>query len=336
MNKRLKGFILAVTVSVVVLMGVGCSNNKNVSEKNNISTTDFEAVDYIYSDGAVEYEVKVKDAKTKAVTLSQFMTEMLLALGLEDKMVGTALLDNPILPEFEEAYKKIPELKIGEGHSVSKEGFLALNPDFVSGWDSSISEQTTGAPDELISKGIAPFIAKSYSVDATIETVYEDFILLGKIFGVEDKANEVVEKMKKDIKVVTDKVGDIEEKDRIKMMVYDSGENDAMVVGAGLGNNLIQLAGGNNIYGNDANKPYINVSWESVVANNPEVILVTDFLAGTPVEEKINFLKSHPALKDVPAIKNNKIYVVGLADLSPGIRNPKLIEKMNGYFFEEK
>ncbi len=35
------------------------------------------------------------------------------------------------------------------------------------------------------------------------------FELLGKIFGVQDKAKEVIGKMKSDIKVVTDKVGDI-------------------------------------------------------------------------------------------------------------------------------
>ena len=63
--------------------------------------------------------------------------------------------------------------------------------------------------------------------------------------------------------------------------------------------------------------------------------IVTDYLAGSPVEEKIEFLKSHPALKNVDAIKNNKIYVVGLADLSPGVRNPKVIEKMYGYFYGE-
>ena len=263
------------------------------------------------------------------------MTEMLLALDLGDRMIGTALLDNPILPEFKEAYEKIPQLKIGEGHSVAKEGFMATGADFVSGWDSSISEQTTGSPQELIEKDIAPFMAKSYSADATVETVYEDFELLGKIFGVQDKSTEVINKMKSDIKSVTDKLGNMKYEDRVKMMVYDSGEKDAMVVGSGLANNLIELAGGSNIFGKDAEKPYINVSFESIVAQNPEVILVTDFMAGEPVKEKIEFLKSHPALKDVSAIKNNKIYVVGLADLSPGIRNPKLIEEMYGYFHGE-
>ncbi|MBW6411366.1 ABC transporter substrate-binding protein [Clostridium weizhouense] len=338
MNNKLIKFIITLTIATLSVSAVGCSNNgkDNVKKTNaEVHESNFETVKFVYSDGAKDYDVTVKSPRQKAVTLSQFMTEMLLALGLGDRMVGTALLDNPILPEFEEAYNKIPVLKIGEGHSVSKEAFIATGADFVSGWDSSISEQTTGAPDELISKDITPFMAKSYRADSTVETVYEDFELLGKIFGVQDKAKDVITKMKSDIKVVTDKVGDIKEEDRVKMMVYDSGQNDAMVVGAGLANNLINLAGGKNVFAKNANKPYIHVSWESIVAENPEVILVTDFMAGEPVQEKIDFLKAHPALKDVPAIKNNKIYVVGLADLSPGVRNPKLIEQMYEYFFGE-
>ena len=335
-SSSFKRFLVAISIMGLTLSVVGCSSsneNKDKVSESNVEQSNFTPVEFTYSDGAKDYNVKVETPREKAVTLSQFMTEMLLALDLGDKMVGTALLDNPILTEFEEAYNKIPELEIGEGHSVSKEGFIATGADFVSGWDSSISDQTTGAPDELIEKDITPFMAKSYNPDATVETVYEDFELLGKIFGVEDKANEVINKMKSDIKSVNDKVGDIKEEDRIKMMVYDSGENDAMVVGSGLANNLIDLAGGSNIFGKDKTQPYINVSWESIVAQNPEVIVVTDYLAGSPVEEKIEFLKSHPALKDVDAIKNDKIYVVGLADLSPGVRNPMVIEKMYGYFF---
>ena len=190
-SKSLKRFILALSIASITIGVVGCSSSndkKDETTASKIEESNFSSVEFVYSDGANDYDVTVSTPRTKAVTLSQFMTEMLLALDLGDQMVGTALLDNPILPEFEEAYNKIPELEIGEGHSISKEAFLATGADFVSGWDSSISDQTTGAPDELISKDITPFIAKSYSPDATVETVYEDFELLGKIFGVEDKA----------------------------------------------------------------------------------------------------------------------------------------------------
>lgn len=336
MNKKLKLVVIAIMIGTITGTVIGCTENKEGnSNKNNEIAVDenYNEVNFTYLENGKELEVKVTSPRKKAVTLSQFMTEMLLALDLGDRMVGTALLDNPILPEFKEAYDKIPELKVGEGHSISKEAFIATGADFVSGWDSSISEQTTGTAEELLKKDITPFLASSYKVDSTIENVYKDFELLGKIFQVEEKATEVINKMKAEIKEITDKNKEIKEK--VNMMVYDSGTNDAMVVGGGLANNLIDLAGGNNIFGKEANKPYINVSFESIVAKNPEVILVTDFMAGDPVESKIDFLKNHPALKDVAAIKNNRIYVVELADLSPGVRNSKLIKEIHGYLFEE-
>ncbi len=242
----LKRFLVVLSIVGLTISIVGCSSssdNKDEVSETKIEETNFTPVEFTYSDGAKEYDVKVEKPREKAVTLSQFMTEMLLTLDLGDKMVGTALLDNPILPEFEEAYNKIPELEISEGHSISKEAFIATGADFVSGWDMSISDQTTGSPDELIEKDITPFLAKSYSPDATVETVYEDFELLGKIFDVEDKATEVINKMKSDIKKITDKLCEVKEEDKVRVMVYDSGEDKAMAVGSGLANNLIELAG---------------------------------------------------------------------------------------------
>ncbi|MGL5232881.1 MAG: hypothetical protein ACRC7W_06080, partial [Fusobacteriaceae bacterium] len=36
----------------------------------------------------------------RAVSVSQFTTEVLLAIGAEEQMIGTAFLDNEILPEL--------------------------------------------------------------------------------------------------------------------------------------------------------------------------------------------------------------------------------------------
>ncbi len=45
-------------------------------------------------------------APEHAVTMNQAPTEVLLALGLQDKMAGTAYIDDAILPEFEESYNQ--------------------------------------------------------------------------------------------------------------------------------------------------------------------------------------------------------------------------------------
>lgn len=44
----------------------------------------------------------------RAVSTSQFTTEILLAIGAENQLLGTAYLDDEILPELKEKYDKIP------------------------------------------------------------------------------------------------------------------------------------------------------------------------------------------------------------------------------------
>ena len=290
----------------------------------------YEPVKYIFDDGVYRKEIIVTKSPEKAVTLAQFMTETLLALGLEDKMTGTALLNEEILPEYKKTYEKIPELEMGEGHSISKESFVATEADFVSGWEQSITEEATGSLEELEERGVVPFVSSGLAPDATIESVYNDFILLGKIFEVSERAEKVVAKMKDEVKNIADKTKDI--KDRPRVLIYDSGEGEAFVGGSGLPNNLIELAGGENIY-KDLGQDYATVSFEDIVQKNPEIIVVTEYYSGITGDEKIKFLKNNPALKDVDAVKNNRIYKIGLIDLAPGIRNSKAVGKLYNMFY---
>lgn len=290
----------------------------------------YEPVKYIFDDGIYRKEIIVTKSPEKAVTLAQFMTETLLALGLEDKMTGTALLNEEILPEYKKAYEKIPELEMGEGHSISKESFVATEADFVSGWEQSITEEATGSLEELEERGVVPFVSSGLAPDATIESVYNDFILLGKIFEVSERAEKVVAKMKDEVKNIADKTKDI--KDRPRVLIYDSGEGEAFVGGSGLPNNLIELAGGENVY-KDLGQDYATVSFEDIVQKNPEIIAVTEYYSGITGNEKIKFLKNNPSLKDVDAVKNNRIYKIGLIDLAPGIRNSKAVGKLYNMFY---
>ena len=290
----------------------------------------YEPVKYIFDDGVYRKEIIVTKSPEKAVTLAQFMTETLLALGLEDKMTGTVLLNEEILPEYKKAYEKIPELEMGEGHSISKESFVATEADFVSGWEQSITEEATGSLEELEERGVVPFVSSGLAPDATIESVYNDFILLGKIFEVSERAEKVVAKMKDEVKSIADKTKDIKDKPRV--LIYDSGEGEAFVGGSGLPNNLIELAGGENIY-KDLGQDYATVSFEDIVQKNPEIIVVTEYYSGITGDEKIKFLKNNPALKDVDAVKNNRIYKIGLIDLAPGIRNSKAVGKLYNMFY---
>lgn len=292
----------------------------------------YETVKYRFDDGTYSRDVVVTKSPERAVTLAQFMTETLLALDLGDKMAGTALMNEEILPEYKEAYDKIPVLEMGEGHSVSKEAFIATGADFVSGWEQSITEESTGSLEELEKRGVVPFVSNGLRNDATIETVYDDFRLLGKIFDVPENAEKVIAKMQNTVKPIAEKTKNIPESSRPKVLIYDSGDSEAFVGGAGLPTDLVRLAGGKNIF-SDLDVDYGLVSFESILDRNPDIIVVTEYASGLPVDKKIEVFKNIPGMSTLDAVKNNRIYVVNLAELAPGVRNADTVVKLYNMFY---
>lgn len=70
----------------------------------------------------------IKSPPKRAVTMNQGTTEIMLALGLADHMVGTAYLDDFIWPELEAAYNSVPVIS-KEYPNITE--LLAVDPDFV-------------------------------------------------------------------------------------------------------------------------------------------------------------------------------------------------------------
>lgn len=256
----------------------------------------------------------------RAVSASQFTTEILLSIGAENQMIGTAWLDNPILPELKEKYDKIPVLS---PKGISKEVFYSLNPDFLTGWNSVVNPKNLGPLEELKGNGVEVFLMKSLKTNK-IDDVYEDILEFGKIFNLENNSRILVNNMKNELK-------DIEAtlpQKKIKVFAYDSGESAPFTIGGtGLANTLITLAGGENIF-NEALGSFADGSWEKVLGENPEAIIIVDY-GTTTAETKIKYLKEKSPIKELPAIKNNKFIVIGLEDLSTGVRIIKGIKKLS-------
>lgn len=317
----MKKKILLLSLFVLILF-VGCNNKQE--EKKEVSA------EFTYEIYGKEYSINFSQAPKRAVTMSQFMTEMLLALGLEDNIAGTAFMDNEIYPEFKEAYDNIPILS---DKYPSKEILFSKEPDFVSGWTSAFDEKRVASADEMISMGAKPFLAKSISKDGSLEVLYQDFLDLGTIFRVEDRASKLVNDMKDEIKLVQDKIGEVKEEDKIKVLAFDSmSDNNPFIVGnGGISGDIIKKAMGKNIF-EDVNKGYATVSIEQIVKRNPDVIVIVDY-GDISYEEKINILKSNDGLKNLTAIKENRFIKIGLADLSPGIRNIDAIKTLAEGFY---
>ncbi|UIO44412.1 ABC transporter substrate-binding protein [Brevibacillus brevis] len=262
-------------------------------------------------------EMTYPKAPERAVTLNQHVTEIMLALGLADKMVGTAYLDDKILPELKLEYDKVPVLS---DKYPTKEVLLAANPDFVyAGWKSGFGEKGVGSMQDLEKVGIKSYLQESSSKPGpTIDDVFADITNIGRIFRVEDKANDLIHKMKSEMDQTISKIGKVDEP--LKVFVYDNGEDKPFTAANNYMTSLIKTAGGKNIF-DDIQKGWAEVSWEQVVSRNPDVIIVVDYGDRT-VDQKRNFLLTKKELADIPAIKNQRLVVLPLSAASEGVRAP--------------
>ena len=275
--------------------------------------------------------VEYKEAPKRAVSVNQHVTEIMLALGLEDSMVGTAYLDDEILPELQEAYEKVPVLA---EQYPSQEVLLAAEPDFVyAGWKSAFQEEALGSIEALEKLGIRSYLHESSNkVGPTMDDVLADIENIGKIFRVEDRAETLISDMRSRMGEVEAKVGDIASP--VEVFVYDSGDKEPKTAAQNFLNHLIELAGGHNIFG-EIEKGWPRVSWEEVVSRKPEVVVIIDYGSQT-VEQKKSFLLQHPALQDVPAIIEQRFVVVPLSAAAEGIRGAEALEELAKGFYPEK
>lgn len=95
----------------------------------------------------------------RAITMNQGATEIMLALGLEDHMTGTAYLDDVILPEFEDAYESIPVLS---DTYPSQEVLFGSDPDFIYGsYSSAFGEEAAGPREQLAELSIGSYVSEA-------------------------------------------------------------------------------------------------------------------------------------------------------------------------------
>lgn len=268
----------------------------------------------------------------RVVSLSYSETEILLALGLGDKIVGIAEADNTVEAVSEEYREEAAGLNIiaacEDGGVPTLEVVLAQSPDFVYGTSYSYNANYgVGDVSDFQNSGINVYATTStYKENPTIEDTYEDILNLGKIFRVEDRANEVVEEMKTEIAAITEKIKDAEP---VTVLCYDSGEESPVVYfSSSYEGSLVALAGGKNVFEQEGNAALL--SWEAIVEANPDYILINDWAGGAgamTLEEKINYMKSRPELQTITAIQEENFIAVPLNQVSfGGISNVDAVE----------
>lgn len=314
---------LAVLTTLLLL--TACGNDEGIKDATaNQEKTNEEAL-VLENEGVTQ---EFKEAPTKAISVNQHVTEIMLALGLEDSMVGTAYLDDEIYEPLKEAYEQVPVLA---EQYPTKEQVIASEADFIyGGWSSAFNEKNIATREELMELGIHSYLqTSSAKLAPTLEDIFSDIRNIAEIFRVEERGEKLIADITTDVEDITSKLAEANEK--LPVLVFDSGETEVFTAAQNFMNELVTMAGGTNIFG-DVEGNWTTVSKEDAVERAPEVIVVIDY-GSTTAEEKIKFLKADPALSTTPAVQNERFVILPLSAASEGVRVAEALEILAKGFY---
>lgn len=263
---------------------------------------------YDYEGNALE--TTYEKAPEKVICVYQGTIETMIALGLEDHVIASYGLDNPVKAEWEEGLSKMNYNE--DVFAPDKETVTMLEPDLIFSWGSLFSEKNLGDMPEWIANGANTYISSNTARNGgnrTLENEYIDLINIGKIFGVEDKAQAIVDEMKNEI---ANALAQTEGQESPTVAVIEFMGDSIWNYGASsLGGDMVTALGGTLVSpdGSELGK-------EDLVALDPDVIFVVYMAKTETVEaEKMAMVMEDPAFADLSAVKNGRVHTIMLGDM---------------------
>ena len=321
MNKKKLVFLLCAFL-IMMPLAAGCSKHSRKAGDADTASGD-EAKLILNNYGR---EVVIEKIPQKVLTLGPNCSELFVALGLVDKVIGNSL-DNHSrgpLPEYAADYAKIPELNYG---NATRERVIGSGADFIYGIDWEFGGDGLDI-EELQAYGITVYMNKA----ATFTEAYQEIADRGKIFGIEDKAAAFIADQQARIAAVEKKVAGQEP---LKVLVYDfGGEGVYTCGGTNFETLLIEKAGGQNIFADITDKQWTMVSYEEVLQRNPDVIVVHDYDVPS-LAEKIKAIKNDPGLSQLNCVKKERFVPITLESVLPGPRMAYAVELLVRGFYPE-
>ena len=297
--KRLLAIALCL-ICLALLVTVACATGDSSAPTGSIEITD--------QAGRV---VTLDAIPQRIVSLAPSNTEILFALGLNDSIVGvTDWCDYPL-----EALEKD---SIGDFYPPNIEAIVAMEPDLVVAANIHKDEYVP----QMESLGLKVIVLDPKTVDEVIDAI----AIAGEATGTEDAASQLAEDMQARIDDVQSLVSGLSEEE-IPRVFYVIWHDPLMTVGNDtLQDEVIQLAGGQNIFDDLSGYPVVDL--ETILDRDPQVIIVG---SGHDVEQDATFqwVQNEARLRDTEAAREGMIFKID-ADLvdRPGPRIVDGIEEM--------
>lgn len=286
-----KAICILLTIVLALNVFSGCNNKPSVNSTRTI--TDCAGV-----------EVEIPTDIEKVVCTSASAVPFLLGMGVEEKIIGAhgSTLGHSWAPVFYDGFKEEAGKVALFGKNPNAEELLKKDVDLVILKDASYAE-------ELRKQGI-PAVCFKYT---NKDELYKAVDMLGEIFGDNAKAyaKKWENKLDETVARIAEELADLPENEKCNVYYVDATGAEAS------SENLFLTAGGGSfveywINASGANlvtSPYKDlerIDQEEGLSLNPDTI----FICGWLEYEAKDIMMSDPLWQDVPAVKNNRVFLM--------------------------
>ncbi|MBX8559729.1 ABC transporter substrate-binding protein [Pseudomonas cichorii] len=277
-------------------------------------------------------------APRRAVTIGQSGTEMLYELGLGDRLVGTSLWFNDVLPRFKAQNDKVERLA---DNDPSFEAVIGKRPELVPvqlEWMVG-AQGVVGTRQQFHDLKIPTYIMPSdcegkdnlVGADGTrlepfrIDTIYKSIEQLAQIFDVQDRGQQLVAELRNRLAHAVANVKQNKERDVSAVFWFSSADIniDPYVAGRkGIPDFMLNNLGMRNIVESDEEWP--TVGWETIAKANPDILVIARMdrrrFPADDYRRKLEFLKSDPVTRNMNAVKHDRIVIIDADAMQASIR----------------
>ncbi|WP_194907089.1 ABC transporter substrate-binding protein [Quadrisphaera sp. INWT6] len=342
-RRALPGATSAALAALLAVVLTGCGASEPV---------DVEPTAAAGAEGRTEYplvlencgqQVTVEAPPQRAVSLDQGSTEILLSLGLEDRVVGTASWTDPVLEPLAAANEQVPRLA---DNAPSYEVLVGAEPDFVSAsFGRHFAQGGVVTRERLAETGTPSYLSPTdcdagTSINAggvrsrpvTADDVYREVRELAEVFDVSSRGEALVAQLQQRAAAATDGV-DLGG----RTVAFWFADTTAPYVAGGPGapGFLAQQTGMVNAFG-DLPQDWSAVGWESVVAADPDVLVLGDLqrdrFPGDRLDAKEAFLAGDPLTQGMDVVQHQRYVVLHGAEMNPSIRFVDGLEKIRAWY----
>jgi iron complex transport system substrate-binding protein len=336
-NVGVRALPAAVSASILLAVLTGCGASEAVPETTAVA-----------GEGATTYPLVVENcgeeltfdaAPQRVVSLDQSSTEILLSLGLEDRMVGTASWTDPVRENLAEANASVPRLA---DEAPTYEVALGADPDFVTAsFGRHYAQGGVAERSRFAETGIESYLSPTdcdhgtsingggtRTTPLTVDVLYQEIRELAAIFDVQSRGEALVEELETRRQAALDGI----DASGLSVAFWFADLKTPYIAGGmGSANLLATEVGAVNVFA-DLDDDWPATTWEAFADRDPEVIVMADLSRerwpGDQMEEKVDFLQNDPVTQNLTAVAAERFVGLHGAEMNPSIRMIDGLERL--------